>query len=183
MLFGAYSQQYKNASDSIIASQASPDDPVAYWKVAEPHHKKAVKDFMQGGGKFLLKAFGFNILENTRSDNQVFHFYEESERKWKSINIVQKITYYQNILFTLALIGSSAFIAISFFAAQNYKRPLFWFITVTTAIAMYFLLVSGISHWQGDRFNYVCYPLTIILVSFIVFYQRNKKRDQYPNQA
>lgn len=121
----------------------------------------------------VIKAFGMNLISNIHTGNTYYNqTHSGSNRHW-----VFNISRIFNMIYSILLLLS--FVLLPILLMKPKFRMTFWQNTPGMIIMLYCLyqfFSSGVSFWQGDRFNIVWMPLLSIgLISWLP-YIRMKKR-------
>lgn len=136
--------------------------------------KNDLKSQLLSNPKLILDNFVSNIFDNIIVGNIRISGADD----YCDIPYFNYIRYYlyliskaQNILFSILGIFLTLFLFIRF-------RLLSLSGFMSCIIICYILLTSGISFWEGDRFNIVFYPLLLIVLSYILteyrWFNKNK---------
>jgi hypothetical protein len=104
-----------------------------------------------------------NIIENSFGYNLGIKAAETSGNKFHEIArlFLIKLSQLQNVFFTLLAVLMSIYII---FHLKILNIAVFY----SLGSAIYIILTSGISFWQGDRFHLVFYPIVIIVLFYIL---------------
>jgi hypothetical protein len=128
----------------------------------------------------LLMAFGKNVFSSSKG-------YSNELNKCKNIknyfgfNVYHKtstlISQLQNILHSFNILIFSPFILFKK-RKKRFENPVFYFFTTINFIAACIIILSGFSYGQGDRFNIVTVPISIILGVFWydTYFRKNSKQ-------
>ena len=127
------------------------------------------KDQLSNNIGNIVKEYSFNLLENSVGGNAEIRLLRDKTQSL-TLRILHVISRIQNIFYIITFVISGAYLLLYF------KRfnPM---MLVLTMIPAYIILTSGISFWQGDRFNVVLIPIFIFLLATVISkaFNRNKQ--------
>ncbi len=122
----------------------------------------------------LVKAYGMNLFENATTGSFPIQDYKNSSNE-EYFNDLKKwlieLSIWQNIAFSILSIFFASYMFFS-----SYKSELFY--SIISFIILTTIFLSGLSCSEGDRFNVIVFPFTLILVvKFFsdksIFFKRN----------
>ena len=118
----------------------------------------------------IIKEYSLNLLENSVAGNTEILILRDKTQSL-AIQILHIISRVQNLFYTITFLISGMYLLI------NFRRfnPM---ILALATIPSYIILTSGISFWQGDRFNVVLVPIFIFILAtvFSKAYYINKQQ-------
>lgn len=166
----------------VFANNAAIEDSVnnnakSVWPYLDKTYKENISYNMKANLPVVIKQLTQNIIENsTTGSNFPYMLRNESSNPVfeTSRKLVVRITKYENILFTLLFFVNWLVLALFVLRKKYFNNGLFHGILILQFICSYFLITSGISYWQGDRFNYVFSPLTLTIFTYL--YNQYKQR-------
>lgn len=140
-------------------------------KIRETAFNDAMEQ-LKGNKANLLKAYVFNLIENSTAENVVVWDAKNTGRASgfeTAKAFFLAVTRWQNILFTLCGMMLSAYFLLKKDAHPLLKKIGF--------CVLYTVLLSGISSQQGDRFHLVVFPLVLVLLAGLCF---RKSPNEFP---
>lgn len=115
-----------------------------------------IKKKMFNSTFFMFKAYVLSLYSNTMSGSSPPNIgYTQTSYK--------NITLFQNIVYTNIMILSALLVFMLFCFFKKYRSSILLFLFFCSIFSGALWLISGISFWQGDRFNIVLYPIIIIV--------------------
>jgi hypothetical protein len=156
------------------AMELKGDAPRSYgdiYALDYPEQKEtAAADFskqLQTNLPNLIRAYFWDLSENATSGNICID--DCTNKKGRSIFMKETffmISKWQNIILTFAGIMLSLYFIV-------WKRRE-WHFSLMAFFILYTILLSGISHSQGDRFHVVTFPFALLLLAKIIQEKRKK---------
>lgn len=154
----------KNVSLEEIRAQRDAKLKPLSWSQKSNLAKRDLVDQFKHNYGFVLSNYFDNLIWNTISGNGIL----KRIAKQKTSRF-HSLLYY--LLFIVSAVQCLVYVGASMFAIGWIllkKKLLNVFIVNASAIIIYLVMTSGISFWQGDRFFVVFYPVTILLVSYVL---------------
>ena len=119
----------------------------------------------------IIKEYSSNLLENSIAGNTEILLLRDKTQSY-TLQILHVLSRIQNLFYTITFLITGAYLIF------NFRRfnPI---ILVLATIPSYIILTSGISFWQGDRFNVVLVPIIIFLLVTVLrkVYYINKQQQ------
>ncbi len=174
--FGDFYELKDKQYNELLAPYASPDNIKQYWYVSDDYTKQEVTKTMKESKSAVLKSYLYNVVENARSGCGVLEVLRTNDKKLPAVKMLAAATKYQNILFTLMLLLLTPVVFL--YGVIKYKRlsRVYLFPVIILIMTSYIVLTAGISFWQADRFNFVCYPFFILSALFFINTIANNRR-------
>jgi hypothetical protein len=180
---GAVSESLANAEDLKITRKKRDTAELNYlaqnattlniWQKKDELYSQDFKLQWQQHKKLVLKALVLNIIQNATAPSAMIGKLNKNDaNKYRRIWIIinYKITAFLNILISLVLLPISFVLALYFWIRERHWIPVAETLVLLFAasLALFLLITSGMSMWQGDRFSMVYYPLVIISVIQVI---------------
>jgi hypothetical protein len=131
---------------------------------ADAIYAKTVAQNLSSNRKNVLRAVWQNIVMNSSDGNLAIATLRNCEKSTRFVvwqRVFANVTRWQNKLFSMFCVAGMAGVALVVLRKRKIDGPILM-MCFMNAIVAYLLLTSGISFWQGDRFNAVLYPFTFI---------------------
>lgn len=108
----------------------------------------------------LVKAYGMNLFENATTGSFPIQDYKNNSNE-EYFNVSKKwlfdLSIWQNIAFSILSIFFATYMFFSSYKSETYYSIISFFILAT-------IFLSGLSCSEGDRFNVITFPFTLILI-------------------
>ncbi|HNW96926.1 MAG TPA: hypothetical protein PKK00_00780 [Bacteroidales bacterium] len=134
---------------------------------------KNIKNEIFGNFNNVIRAYLYSVYSNSTGGIQLYNV--------KIYNDIYKLSVIQNIFFTLIFalnIVILFFILIFKKFRGNIKKEVIMILLFCAVLNMSDWLMSGLAYWQGDRYNIVMVPFTIIISSIMIHLFKLKKLNQ-----
>ncbi len=168
-----YQDFYKKRSDTINALAAQDSllgKGKSIWQYLDNRYKANIAYNVKENPASVAKEMIYNIIENSTTGSNFTSSLKSGngdntfEQKKKFFNTT---TRYENILMTLLLFVNWLGLLIVAFKTKFSFKTEFTSVIIIQLFCSYYLITSGISFWQGDRFNYIFAPLTLIVTAYL----------------
>lgn len=166
--------------DSSILAKANPNNLREFWAVSSAQSKASIHYAVKYSIKNILLAYVYNMRENSEFpciELETIQNVKNLPAFKSALKAAVFITKYQNyFICRLLLLFSAVWL---YFSIRYFKRlpPLYYWMSIVLLTTNYFFFVSGISFWQGDRFNFVWYHLLFICVAYFVHHFKQIKNS------
>ncbi len=128
------------------------------------------KDQVFNNTSNVLQAFKINLMMNAMGRSSGICMAQNLRQRDRFDQIKRtfcSISRYQNTLYSMSIIGG---LLLSLILWRKIPPEIITGIWVCSGIAIYIVLISAFSYWQGDRFHIVIVPLMLINLTLIAFY-------------
>lgn len=159
---------------STIEAMATQDSSLNLNQKVSSLSSFCKKDFKELRSKHLIeiaRAFIFDLYSNFHTGNVSY----KSANK-EQANHLFNITRIFNMLFVIGLIFYNFIFLYSYLKHKLRTDNTFKILTWLLILTNYLWIVSGVSFWQGDRFNVVWFPLFVIILSISFNIFRSQKQ-------
>ncbi len=120
-----------------------------------------LKDYMHNSFGWVLRAYGESLQENFRSESSLFYLPHLRP-------VLINVSRWQNQFFSYAgLLGGLATwlgLCVITWLRGDIWPARHWLKLLVAGLAAYYLLISGISFWQGDRLSLPAYQPALLLL-------------------
>jgi hypothetical protein len=166
-------RQVRNERDSVQNHRFTESNAVAYWKQRTAFYDEDFKTQWAEHKGLIFKAWLINLRQNISEPNAIL-----AEMKPRNqvpgfgfIRLVfYKFSAWLNLLMHLLLLPAALILLVWQWIRQRKIFPEGEVLAAAFAalLALFLLLISGISNWQGDRFSMVYYPLILFSLVLLV---------------
>jgi hypothetical protein len=171
-----FSKRYHEVDSAM--SRCTSDSAFPY---ADSVYASNIKKNITTNGWLVLKAYMNDIRENSTSGNSAILNLTgtDNTRLHEKAKIASyKISKYENVFFSVMLLVT-VIISLILVLKSGLNIPALHIpALIAVAISLYYFLCSGISYYQGDRFNFISYPL--IAFASLGTYKTAKKMFKKP---
>lgn len=170
----------RNERDSVQNHRFTATDPAAYWKQRTDFYDADFKTQWAEHKGLIFKAWLINIRQNISEPNAILAELKH-QNQVPGFGIVRFIFYkwsaFLNLLMHVLLLPAALLLLVYQWIRQRRLLPEGKVLAAAFAalLALFLLLISGISNWQGDRFSMVYYPL--ILFSLVLLLSKEKTHE------
>lgn len=143
------------------------------WKRKDELYASDFKNQWRDHKNLIFKAWGLNMLQNTSAPSAMIPKLKQNNAGRLRVLLYTayyKLTSWINILISLLLLPLAVAGAVyMWFRERKWIPETYTLILVFTSfLALFLLLTSGMSMWQGDRFSMVYYPLVLFSLSLLL---------------
>lgn len=162
--------QSKAEKDTItydkVKSERKNDFEKITWSEKQKMSSLDLKEQISNNSSLILSNYIQNIYQNSTSGSTlVFYVNPKFKDLQKASNGINYKLYVISKLQNICMVFISVIMMIMILFHKTLRN--FSFVIILSLI-LYTILTSGISFWQGDRFHIVFYPLTLLLLVFVL---------------
>jgi len=174
-------QQRESETYALARQDSALNQGKSVWPYLDKRYKENISYNMKAHFPNVFLQLVYNIFENSTTGSNLPGMLKNTSGNpaFEPVkSAIQSITRYENIIMTLMIFINWAFLIPLVFNKNYRNNTTFRTILLLQLLCSYFLSTSGISYWQGDRFNYVFAPLTLIVSAYLIYQRTNaKNRD------
>ena len=156
--------------DSLVSTlEAKGDESISYPKFAQKVQEER-KQLLAAHSKLFLKAFALNLFSNFHTGNNTLLELPNDLVKGKTTKrIFYDLTRIWNMVYVIALILTSVMCFVFWIrhALDKVFSPQLFMIMGWLSFSLFTFVITGVSFYQGDRFNVIWMPFLIPAVVFL----------------